>query len=465
MNEIPVHDDIPDRPATAIRVLHTSDWHLGVTVRNSSRREDHKAVIAEIIGIARQAAPDLILHTGDLFDGHKPALADFGRAISALRALSEIAPVALLSGNHDSPVALQVLGVAVEDGTPEAIDAGTFDPHAATVDRIRVHPKPELAERGAITSYATRAGGTLRLVALPFVHQNRVLATFADLVETNATYNDSLRKIVASYSSVCFDNFDPARDVAVFASHLHVKDARTSSEKLIHIADDYATDPAHFESRYGYLAFGHIHVPQPVANGRGRYAGSILEVDYGEVGEEKQIVLADLTPGRPTRIHSVLLSAGRRLVRVRAPLSELADRAESIGTGIVEVTVEAEPAGGDGRSADPQSIEVAGTPFDTLSAAVAAVLPDATVVSVIDARNPAVVVADELDVPEVVESLQDSFRIWLADAGTAVVSKAEGPVDVNRVAELFDEIHAAVISDAEPDLAEATQLAALEATD
>lgn len=465
MSDFPVHDDVPGRPEAAIRVLHTSDWHLGVTVRNLSRSEDHAAVIAEIIEIARRAAPDLILHTGDLFDGHRPALADFGLAIKALRALAEIAPVALLSGNHDSPVALQVLGVAVEDGTPDAIAAGTFDPHVATGARIRVHPKPVLAELGAITSYPTGAGGGLRLVVLPFVHQNRVLSTFASLVETNATYNDSLRKIVGSYSSVCFDGFDPARDVAVFASHLHVKDARTSSEKTIHIADDYATDPAHFEPRYGYLAFGHIHVPQPVANGRGRYAGSILEVDYGEEGEAKQVVIADLTPGRPTQIHSVVLHAGRRLVRVRSPLSGLAARADTIGTGIVEVTVEAEPADGTGTFVDPDAIEVGGIAFDTLSAAVGAVLPDATVASVIDARNPAVVVADELDVPAVAESVGDTFRAWLADQGAAVVAKTTGPVDATRVAALFDELHAAVTSDASPDLAEEAQLIAMEATD
>lgn len=464
MSDVPVHDDVPERPRPAVRVLHTSDWHLGVAVRNHSRTEDHEAVIAEIIEVARVAEPDLILHTGDLFDGHRPALGDFGLAIRALRDLATIAPVALLSGNHDSPVALTVLGVAVEDEVPAALAAGTFDPHAETTNRIRVHAKPVVAENGAITSYPTRAGGTLRLVALPFVHQNRVLSTFSDLVETNATYNDSLRKIVGSYSSVCFDQFDPARDVAVFASHLHVKDARTSSEKMIHIADDYATDPAHFEPRYGYLAFGHIHVPQPVANGRGRYAGSILEVDYGEEGEEKQVVIADLIPGRPTQIHSVLLRAGRRLCRVRAPLSELADRADAVGNGIVEVTVVAEPAEQTGLFADPQAIEVGGIAFESLSAAVAAVLPDATVVSVIDARNPAAVGADELDAPAVAESVGDTFRTWLAGAGSAVVAKGEGRADVTRVAELFDEIHAAAASDAPPDLAEEALLTAKELT-
>ncbi|MBK6670742.1 MAG: exonuclease subunit SbcD [Actinobacteria bacterium] len=121
-------------------MLHTSDWHLGVTVRGESRAADHDALIAELCEIARAAAPDLIVHTGDLFDGHRPPMHDFGRAIRALRDLAAIAPVVLLAGNHDSPVALDVLGVALEDAA------------------VHVLAKPVLAEAGAVSTFATACG-------------------------------------------------------------------------------------------------------------------------------------------------------------------------------------------------------------------------------------------------------------------------------------------------------------------
>lgn len=437
---------VPERPSDAVRVLHTSDWHLGVTVRGESRAGDHDAVIAEIVGIAQRAEPDVILHTGDLFDGHRPPMHEFGRAIRALRALAAVAPVVVLAGNHDSPVTLDVLAVACAD---ESADA-----------RIRILPKPTLAEHGAVTTYPTQAGVHLRLVALPFVHQNRVVKDFAALVEANATYNDSLRKIIGSYSELAFDDFDPSRDVAVFASHVHVRDARTSSEKVIHIAEDYATDPAHFEPRYGYLAFGHVHVPQPVADGRGRYAGSILEVDFGEEGEQKHVVIADLVAGRPTKIIEVPLSAGRRLRRIRVPLGELSAQADALGTAIVEVTVESD---GDASAADlDDRIVVQGVEFDTLSAAVAAQLPDATIVGVIDARTPAAASIDDLAAPAVVEHVGDTFRAWLGSAGMSVVTaNGAGLADPVQVARLFDHLHAAVTSDAPSELAEVDQLVAL----
>lgn len=241
----------PIAQPTAVRVLHTSDWHLGVTVRGESHAGDHDRAHRRALRDRSGRRADLIVHTGDLFDGHRPPMHDFGRAIRALRDLAAIAPVVLLAGNHDSPVALDVLGVALESAA------------------VHVLAKPVLAEAGAVSTFATACGAQLRLVALPFVHQNRVIRDFGALVEANATYNDSLRKIIASYSAAAFGDFDPARDVAVFASHVHVRDAKTSSEKTIHIAEDYATNPAHFEPRYGSLAFGRVPRPRRSPGGIG----------------------------------------------------------------------------------------------------------------------------------------------------------------------------------------------------
>ncbi len=56
-----------------MRLLHISDWHLGRTTYNTSRAEDHDAVIGEILAYAREHRPDLIVHTGDLFDAVRPA--------------------------------------------------------------------------------------------------------------------------------------------------------------------------------------------------------------------------------------------------------------------------------------------------------------------------------------------------------------------------------------------------------
>ncbi|MEK7425869.1 MAG: exonuclease SbcCD subunit D [Actinomycetota bacterium] len=458
-----------------MRVLHTSDWHLGVTVRNHPRGEDHDAVIAEIVDVARVASPDLIIHTGDMFDSHRPPMVEFGRAIRALRALAEIAPVVLIAGNHDSAIVLDVLALAVGDTHATDVAAGMFDPFATTTNRIRVMSRPTTPAAGAVLTFATRTGGHLRLAALPFVHANRVLGEFSSLVEPNATYNEQLRKIIEHISTTCFTQFDPTVDVAIFASHIHVRAARTSTEKVIHISEDYATDPAHISDQFAYLAFGHIHVPQAIEPGHGRYAGSILEVDFGELGETKQVVVADLEAGRPSVITPVLLTAGRRLHKVRAPLSTLPDHADVVGNGIVEVTVTAEPSAEvsgqstrDGASDSGASklfasaMTVHGEVFDTLSAAIAAALPEATVVSVIDARMPYIDVADEVDTVTTIETIGESFRNWLVESGSRhLASHGGGQASPGRIVSMFDEFTTAVDTEALAELPEIATLTSL----
>ena len=56
-----------------MRVLHTSDWHVGKTIRGRSRADEHEAVLGEIVGIADAEAVDLVLVAGDLFDSAAPA--------------------------------------------------------------------------------------------------------------------------------------------------------------------------------------------------------------------------------------------------------------------------------------------------------------------------------------------------------------------------------------------------------
>ncbi len=443
-----------------MRVLHTSDWHLGVTVRDEPRDVDHDNVIAEIIDVSSAVGPDAIVHTGDLFNNGRPAMADFGRAIRALRDLGEIAPVVVLAGNHDSAIALETLGIAVGDPVPEQVAEDAYDPMAVSSTRIRVMHRPATADHGAVLTLPARTGGRLRVAGLPFLHANRILGDFDDILGANATYADSVKKICDLLAKSALGEFDAAADVAVFASHLHVASARTSTEKEIHVSSEYATDPAHIDGGYGYLAFGHIHIAQAVAGNRGRYAGSILEIDFGEEGETKQVVVADLTPGRPTKIYDVALTAGRRIHRIRAPYSVLTARAAGLRDGLVEVTVEHEPKGDEGEDNDTMSLDIPG--YDTLTAAVHAALPDACVVSVVDARRPDVNVADEVEVPEVTETPTQLFRGWFAENGQALVDRHDAHgADPERVASLFDEIHTAITTESDVQVAERGTIAAL----
>ncbi len=146
-----------------MRILHTSDWHLGRVTYNQSRAADHDAVLTEIIALAREHRPDLICNTGDLFDHARPSYDDMGKAITVLQELATIAPVVVLCGNHDS-----------------ALLFGLFSQLLAADSRIHLVAKPLLASEGGILQFPAADGTTLRLAVLPFVHSNRFIDAFDD---------------------------------------------------------------------------------------------------------------------------------------------------------------------------------------------------------------------------------------------------------------------------------------------
>src|SRR5918995_5472832 len=86
-----------------MRVLHTSDWHVGKALRGRSRAAEHEAVLAEIAGVAGRESVDLVIVAGDLFDTATPT-AEAERIV--YQALLDLAdggrPVLVVAGNHDS---------------------------------------------------------------------------------------------------------------------------------------------------------------------------------------------------------------------------------------------------------------------------------------------------------------------------------------------------------------------------
>ena len=100
------------------RVFHTSDWHVGKPLRGVSRTPDHQAVLGEILAEARDSSPDLIIHTGDVFDGLRPATDDLRLALGALNELGAIAPTVVLAGNHDSGALFDVFAMLLGPDSP-----------------------------------------------------------------------------------------------------------------------------------------------------------------------------------------------------------------------------------------------------------------------------------------------------------------------------------------------------------
>ena len=307
-----------------MRVLHTSDWHLGKTLYNVSRAEDHDTVLAEIIDIAHREKPHLIVHSGDLFDHAVPSYADVVKANRVLDELAATAPVVVICGNHDSPGLFQVY-------------QSLKGPHS----RVHFIDAPRDPDRGGVLHFPGPDDVTLRLAVLPFVHANRAINAFDDTHNWRASYAERIGRYERALAEELFRDFDAGRDIAMFAAHLYVGGAQFArSERPVHTSDYYATQAEDLPA-VSYAAFGHIHKPQPLPHTQvtGNYAGSPIPLDFGEIDERKSIVLADVRPGQPTHVELRPLSGGRPLRQFDGTLDDLRTIASSVGRALCLLNV------------------------------------------------------------------------------------------------------------------------------
>jgi DNA repair protein SbcD/Mre11 len=388
-----------------VRLLHTADWHVGRYLMNRSREEDLRAAAAEIIGVARDAQPDLIVHAGDLFDGLRPAYQDLQWGVDALRELAGIAPTVVLCGNHDSPALFRFL-----------------DRLLGPVSRLRFIPRALPPEMGGVLELPGRGDEVVRLAPIPFIHANRVVELLEDPTTWMTGYADRVDRVQQALAGGLMQGYDAGRHVLLLAAHLFVTGARLStSERQLTVSDVYATHAERLPA-VSYAAYGHVHRPQRLPGAvTGRYAGSIVPMDFGELGERKEVVVVDAEPGRPARVEVRELSAGRPLRRLEGTLSEIEALAGGVGRALCTVVVRTE------------------APDPDLSRRLADLLPDAVLLNVQEdcaATRVRVLTGDDAaDHGE--PTFRELFRGYLAATGTR-----SGSAD--RVIGYFDDLLTAV---------------------
>ena len=211
---------------------------------------------------------------------------------------------------------------------------------------VGVHAVPRVTppELGSLREIPARYGSEAALVAcVPFVPERRfgdAAALFGAPEDWYQGYAEGMGSLLAAMASV----FRPDR-VNVLLGHLYTNGALLGGgERQVTIGLEYAVSPAKLPGEASYVALGHIHRPQAVrgAPAPTRYAGSLLQLDFGEVDQRKSVTVVDSSPGKPARVREVPLSAGRRLIDVHASLDELPERAAAAGDAYLRVFVRTE---------------------------------------------------------------------------------------------------------------------------
>lgn len=306
-----------------MKIVHTSDWHVGRRWKGIQRLDEMEAVLDHLAEFVEREAVDLVLHTGDVFDSRNPP-AEAERLVNRffVRVGKAGARMVVIAGNHDDP---------------QRLDARSL---LAEYANVQILGRPRSAQQGGDRVIGTRSGEKAVVGALPFASAGAWVSALdlaGDEASARSKYARMFQRAVQNLSQPF-----QADAVNLLMAHTHLEGAVFGeSERRVHIGEDWAATAQTLPTSASYIALGHIHKPQKVGGTLpAYYAGSPLQMDFGEVGQEKTFVVVTAKPGKPAQIEHITYEGGLPLVDLRATLDELGGIADEHRNGCwLRVTV------------------------------------------------------------------------------------------------------------------------------
>lgn len=309
-----------------MKILHTSDWHVGKKLGRHDRMPEHAAVLAEVETIADEHEVDLVLVSGDVWDRPVPPMDALALGLQTMLRLAERRPVVAVAGNHDSPDLFEALapllrprGVFLVGTIRRPDDGGVLGPDELGVPAV--------------------------IACFPFLREGRVVDFMKDAGEWYGDYAARVARLTAAYNAALVD-MAGAELVPMLTAHFMVGGVKIDrgaprGERELHMGEAYAATAQAIPPGPQYVAMGHIHAPQhvPGAPVPAEYAGSLLPLDFGEAGESKRVVIVDAEPGSLATITSVAIERGRPLIRAAGTFEELEAR-DDLGGAYLDLTVD-----------------------------------------------------------------------------------------------------------------------------
>ncbi len=303
-----------------MKILHTSDWHLGKRLENFSRMVEQQAVLTEICEIADTEKVDAVLVAGDLFDTFNPPTEAIELFYKTLKRLSKNGqrPVIAISGNHDSPD-------RIEAPDPLARECGII----FTGYPNSVVPKFELetglkilnSKEGFMEIQLPENKTPLRILSTPYANEIRL--------QTALGYENSeeeLRKVLQQSWSNLAENYCDNQGVNILVSHLFViekggeiPEEPVDEKPILHVGGVQAVYTENIPKQIQYTALGHLHRMHAVGNeSKVFYCGSPLSYSFAEANQQKYVLILEVEPGDKVKVTKKPLTKGKKLLRYKA---------------------------------------------------------------------------------------------------------------------------------------------------
>jgi exonuclease SbcD len=293
-----------------MRLLHTSDWHLGRGLHGLDLHDAQVHMVQQVSETVSRHGVDAVIVAGDVFDRAVPPVDAVRLWAEALRALSAQVPVIVISGNHDSAVRLGAAADLYREGVHLCTDAHDVGRPVLLSDR----------------------DGPVAVYPIPFLDPDLArfsLASGDDPLERShsAVLAQAMRRVRLDLE--CRRADDP-RTRSVVVAHAFVTSGAapetSDSERDIRVGGVDSVPVSVFDG-VDYVALGHLHGAQRVDADRVRYCGSPLRYSFSEARQHKQLLLVDLDADG-VQVESVPLTQPRSMAILRGTLDELLTSAQ-----------------------------------------------------------------------------------------------------------------------------------------
>ncbi|MDR2198888.1 MAG: exonuclease SbcCD subunit D C-terminal domain-containing protein [Deltaproteobacteria bacterium] len=307
-----------------LKVLHTSDWHLGRTLgKVKKRHEELSAFLDWLLKVIDEEGADVLLVAGDVFDSAAPpveAQALYYNFLGRLRK-SRCSHAVITSGNHDSQAFLSA---------PREL-LRMMDVHV--VSEAPDNPQEEIVglknEKGELV---------LIVAAAPFL-KDRVLRKASEgesIEERDQKIAAGVKDHYETLGVLAAGLKDGRKIPAVAMGHLFVAGGKTSEgddeRKLYYAGALSGVDPSSFPAVFDYVALGHLHAPQRAGSERVRYSGSPIHMSFNEVsgGKGKKSVTLVTFIGTEPLVKEIEVPVFQELYTVRGDLNRIRETLDGL---------------------------------------------------------------------------------------------------------------------------------------
>lgn len=301
-----------------MRLLHTSDWHLGQTLHNFERGYEHQRFLDWLLDTLVAEQADVLLVAGDVFDNANPSAASQKQLyvfLQQARARLPALQLVVVAGNHDSAGRLEAPGPLLAAHGTHVIghllrdEAGNID-----LERLLL---PLTGSDGQVQAWC---------LAVPFLRPGDVPKLPAG--DTQDAYLGGIALLYRQLTDLALARRQPGQAI-VAMGHCHMVGGEMSndSERRIVIGGTEMLPSGIFDTAIAYAALGHLHKAQAVGDQEHiRYCGSPIPLSFAEVHYRHQVLCLDIDGEALQSVRAIEVPRAVPLLRVPAtpaPINEV----------------------------------------------------------------------------------------------------------------------------------------------